>query len=31
MLIAEKPDAPASGEVANAEGRDGVEADVGRS
>jgi hypothetical protein len=31
MLIAEKPEAPASGEVAKAEGRDGVEADVGRS
>jgi len=31
ILIAEKPDAPASGDVANAEGRDGVEADVGRS
>jgi hypothetical protein len=31
MLIAEKPDAPASGEVANADGKDGVEAEVGRS
>jgi hypothetical protein len=31
MLIAENPEAPASGEVANAEGNEGVEADVGRS